>query len=101
VARPGTPVPYNANFILLAENLSFLPGLKQGEDYLNMAKPTHCPETGTRAVIVSRLKGKKIGGQKDRSPENGGLTEMDSFLLPSDLSADASNRGFRLPCLER
>ena len=33
---PGTPVEFNPSFIVLAENVSFLPGLKLGEDYLKL-----------------------------------------------------------------
>jgi hypothetical protein len=33
---PGTPVPFNPNLIVMAENLAFLPGLKEGRDYLNL-----------------------------------------------------------------
>jgi hypothetical protein len=35
---PGTPVPFNENLVIVAENLAFLPGLKEGEDYLKLSE---------------------------------------------------------------
>ena len=35
---PGTPVPFNENLVILAENMAFLPGLKEGQDYLKLAE---------------------------------------------------------------
>jgi hypothetical protein len=33
---PGTPVPFNASFIITVEDVSLLPGIKSGEDYLKI-----------------------------------------------------------------
>lgn len=34
----GTPVPFNPNVLALAENASFMPGMKTGEDYFYQSK---------------------------------------------------------------
>ena len=33
---PGTPVPFNESLIIVAEGVSFLPGIKGGKDYLKL-----------------------------------------------------------------
>jgi hypothetical protein len=37
---PGTPGPFNPSMIVMAENVGFLPGLKQGQDYLRLIQQT-------------------------------------------------------------
>jgi hypothetical protein len=74
---PGTPGPFNSSMIVMAENVGFLPGLKQGQDYLQLIQKTMSGiaikydfdpiETGLKSgsLPADRLRAHtQIGGQK-------------------------------------
>lgn len=57
----GAPVPFNPNFVGVAENISFVPGIKRGKDYLYHTKQL-IKQTGLNYTFDDNITVKKIDG---------------------------------------